>query len=519
MRLRVDLRGIGFWLLCTVWLMGCGPTLKLARQQEKQGKQDLALHTYRQIAKKEGSEEARRAQIAVVKLLLKRESWKPLSVEVSRLNSFLDADGPWYQRYHSQKTIWEQGFQEIKKVLLDGARFTFKKARRLGDPNAYIAAGKMYGLFVERFGKSKERAEAAAGRGVAFAVRGDCSGALRWFQRALQWSPGLRATPNTRTYLKDPQLNSPPEVLSQWLKWQAVRGDLGCRLRLWLEAKAHGDDKKKSAYADFATAEQAARAFVHRAPYLGGQDLLRHTLLLERAGAFLAALRLLVVIIDDNRSPRMYIVAKQRALQVFGKTNRWKPLLAVLVPKLAKIPFGKRDIFWKRVQYLSNLYSARKAQSMAQHKQGKAAVHELLKKYRQAPQQRQMLLYRAALIYELNLKQFSQALQLYGELITKHPKHPTVGKALYRSAQLFEKNKQLREAIRYYVRLGRFQPKHPIAPRSYFQAYMLQRKLGRRRSARRLRRLILRRYPTSLAAARLVKMRRRERRRRRRRRR
>lgn len=506
-------------ILVLLSLAGCSATLQQAQQQEKQGQLEQAEQSYSQIAKQEGTEDARLAQMAIIRLLVKREQWKRLSGEASRLASFLESDDPWYRQYRANETLWKQAQHSIAALLLYGARISLQKARSLGDPDAYIASGRLYGLYIERFKQGTAIAEAAAGRGVAFASRSDCREALPWFQRAMEWSPGLQALQKQMSE-SSIQLGQPDS--HPWLVWQAIRGELACRVQLWLESRqsdpasnrTHTSSATNPSFA-FVRVEQSARSFVHRDPVLGGSDLLHQSSLLERSGAYLASMKLLLILAEDTRIPALQNNAKQRILQIFGQSKQWKPLLFLLQQKLAQIPPTQQDLFWRRVQELGNLFQMRKAQVMAQQQQGRSAVQQLLQEYQGAPQQRQILLFRAALMTETDLRDVAGALGLYQKFLDAHVQDPLAMKVLYRMALLWERQKNPQKAIQFYLRLGGAYPKHPIAPRAFYQCFVLYQQLGQPRKAWAMRRHILRRYPTSLAARRLVSMKRKRRRRRR----
>lgn len=483
-------------------LLGCSPTLKDARVYQQQGQHRKALEAYRSIGRTGGSLKAFTAQHSVVQLTTQLERWKELPSEATKLASYLDPEDDFSKTYQKQPTIWKRSQEQAAQAFLTCGRKSLQRARRLGDPVAYVAAGRLFGLYLERFPKGPARIEAAASRGIALAVRGDCKSAMSLFDRATHWNRKATSTSsNVRTML--------------------FRGALGCRIRLWqerravlLEQVADGKRKPKQGKAMsqrfFRKVVVEAQTLLKIAPKRGAIDLLQHTSLLQKGGAFSGTLQLLLLVIDTSKHRPLVQIAKRKALQVFGGTRNWKPLILPLQRRLARVPKSRRDLFWNRVQTLVVLHGVREAQVLVQKKQPKKAAQMVMTAFQEAPKTREMqqTFYKAALVLE-EQKQWKPASKLFLALFERAPQGRLAPMALYRHADISKKKGRLPEAARSFELLANSYPKLKVAPRVFiaaralYEAYHVYRRMGAFSRARKVLAWMFKRYPSSLSVARM----------------
>lgn len=491
------------WLVCLLVLSACAPTLKEARQHRQAGRHQQALRAYRTIAQPGGSQQALQAQLAVVQLVSKLERWGELPSEGTRLASFLDPEDNWTKAHPPSSAVYKRGASQISQTLLTYGRIALTKARKQGEPVAYVAAGRLFGLYVERFPRGNARVEAAAGRGVALAIRGDCRAANRLFARAVSWTRQTQSktTPSVRRML--------------------LRGSLGCQVKLWQQKRARlieevADGKRKpkqgKAMSDafFKEVLKQGQELLQLAPKEGAVDLIQHARLLRRGGAFAGALQLLLLVVDGSPFPSAVQAAKQRALRVFGSTRNWSPLIKPLKARLIKVPSSKRDLFWRRVQSLVVLHGIREAQLLVQANKPKQAAQMMDTIYKEAPLTKEMLqsFYKGALVLE-EQKQFVVAAKIFRSLFERFPKHRIAPMALYRHADVMKKLGRLPIAARAFELLANSYPKLKVAPRVYiparalYESFHCYRRMGAFVRARRIARWLSRRYPRALSTVRL----------------
>jgi TolA-binding protein len=530
------------WIV--LFLCGCGVSLQQAREREDQGKHEQALIWYRQIAQREGTEEARLAQISVLRLLQQLSKWQEIPGESTRLVSFLDPEDTWMQKFQNNPVILQQGKDQIASALFDGGVYTLEQATKLGDPIAYIAAGQLFGLYLSRFPNGSERTKAAAGRGITFAVRGDCRTALKWLHRSIVQDKPKQLTPATIEAIGSVGVSKPPSVIehkakitdgigaskapgvitqriearsSLSLSEMAWRGLLGCQIRLWQEQRVAGKtaskgvDKTKKAASkvddlNFEQITVTARRVIEQAGQEGTADIFHHVERLLGGGAFVESLRLLLAVALYVKQPQLVEMSKRQMLQIFGMTEHWEPLLGPLQQHLEQIPPQQRDLFWQRVQSLISIHGLRQAQTLLTKRKARQAVPLLLSVYRTTPPQNEVIvmLYTAAIILE-EQREFEQAIYIYKMLFEGHPKNEIAPMARYRHSLSLEALQQLEKSAHSFMRLARYYPQHMIASRALYHAYQIFTRIQDQRRAAAMRSAILRRYPQSMEAQRLRK--------------
>jgi TolA-binding protein len=456
--------------------------LRDAQEAEKQKRYEEALQSYEQIAKRESDPDAAKAQAARISLLTQREAWRELLGETSALVNFLDADDPWSRRFRSQSALWMESQGLIEKTLLHCGRFSYQKAREHGDSMAFASSIRCFGLYLERFSQGDARQEAALRRGEALAIREGCLPALPWLERASR---------EDRAKKED-----------KGLGFAARLSLAGCHLRLWqLHREAPADPRWREANykpAPFQTHLESLRPLLKQQARPVAQLLLQQADQLQRKRFFTESLQLYLLLIAHKEKLPEIELAKQLALQVFGMTDNWAPLLAAMP---TPSPEEAKELFWQRVKTLVFIHGMRSAQRSLKRGNTDEAVAQYIKvhKLTQGHPEANTALYQAALALE-SRKALSKAREIYKRIYTDYPDDRLAVMAWFRFARLLQKEQKYLDAGRAYERLAYFHPLHMIAPRAYFHAAEAYKEQGLTDEYKRVRRLLKRRYPQSMEA-------------------
>jgi TolA-binding protein len=482
--------------LCVWWTvgsLGCVSSLEQARRSENAGQSRKALQEYRSLASQRLHPQSVQGQAGVVRMLVKRERWNEVAMAASNLGSFLDSEDEWYQRYANNAPVFQAARKTIATTLVEMGRKTHSLAKRIGSPQAYGAASGLFGAYLRFFPQGPYRAEAAAGKGESLSLRTNCKSALVFFREAIR-----------RLKQANPPGDGPSTSI---LRKRAKRGLLFCRIKGWMNAR----QAKTTAGSQqaFAGLLREAQQLLKEAPQEVAKDLMQHARSLRQAGAFPEALQLLLILIRSLPSHPLTMLARQRALQMFGRTKNWAPLLAAIGPLMPQSRAGiARTRFWRRVQTLSVLHGARRAAKLLAARRIRQAELLLLSvsRWSFALKHSRTALYQASLKLEGH-KRYRAAAVLYRRLYKSDPSHRVAIMAAYRHARMLERQRYNSMAAAWYEKLARNHPKSIIASRSLYRAWLIYRVQRRKEKRKQLRRWILRGYPRSMEAVRVRKRR------------
>lgn len=484
------------WFFCLVALLattqlGCGSaSLQQARSAEKRGELDKALEMYGKLARDPGNPKAIDAQYAVVSLLVNKERWREVLSESSRLASFFDPEDDWYKNHRARTAIWNPARQKVERLLTVSAEKALKQARHHGNPTTYIAGGHLYGLYIEHYPKGKKRYKAAMGRAFVMSIRSQCFLALKWFGRSVEW---VKESPLTKqqtfAFTQD-----------------AKRGTLGCRIKLWRRAQQEPITDKKQIKPRQRAKREGFQKLTKEA-----EELLKHpnvenlkvalqgALALQRDSHYAEALTFYLMIVRFGSHHPISALAKRSALQLFGRTSRWDLMLPQLMGYLRRTKGRPPTRFTKRLRILIVLHGLRQARPLLAQKKYKEAAKRFLAVHAMAPNDMRVL----SSLYDLGqrlekYKQNKTAAGVYRKMFEGQTKHKLTTRAMYRYAIVLHRLKRPLQAAKWLLTLANQHPKSIIASRALYMSYLLYKKNRYFRRARRLRRMLRKRYPRAM---------------------
>jgi len=489
-------------LLASVW-WGCqAATLQQARTAEQQKREKEALALYQMVAERSTDPDAAKARAERIRLLTRQEAWTTLLSETAALVNFLDKEDTWFQQFRNQPAVWESSERAIEGALVLCGRQAHQKAGLQGDPMAFAAVVRCFGLYLDHFSRGPHRQEAALRRGESLAVREGCLPALPWLRRAI--SPPPDPTPQI-----PPPISPHPPASTAEIVYHARLNLLRCEMRLW---QRHREDPQHARWRDpafqkqpFSTILASAVPLLQQKPQATARALIQQADLLQRKQALGQSLRTLLMVIQTLPNTPETQLAQMQALQIFGQTDNWAPLLAAIP---TPTPAQAKELFWQRVKTLVLIHGMRTAQALLQRGQTFQAVEQFLNvhKLTAGHPEANNALYQAALALE-SRNALPNARALYKRIYTESPDDRLALMAWYRYASLLKKERKFLEAGRSFERLAHLNPMHMITPRAYFNAYEAYQEQGLADEAKRIRRILQRQYPLSMEAKQFKKQR------------
>ncbi len=480
---------------------GCqAATLQQARDAEQQRREKDALALYQSVAERNIDPDAAQARAGRIRLLSRQEAWTTLLSETAALVNFLDKEDAWFQTFRNRQAIWEASQRAIQDALVFCGRSAHQKAGQQGDPMAFAAVVRCFGLYLEHFPRGAHHREAALRRGESLAIREGCLPALPWLRRAI--SPSQAPTPSL-----PPPSSHQPLASTEEIAYQARLNLLRCEMRLW---QRHREDPQNPRWRDpnfqkrpFAAILDSAAFLLKQKPQDTARALIQQADLLLRKQALGQSLRTLLLVIQTLPDAPETKLAQMQALQIFGQTDNWAPLLAAIP---TPSPAQAKELFWQRVKTLVLIHGMRTAQALLKRGQTFEAVAQFLKvhKLTAGHPEANTALYQAALALE-SRNALPNARTLYKRIYTESPDDRLALMAWYRYASLLKKERKFLEAGRSFERLAHLNPMHMITPRAYFNAYESYQEQGLADEAKRIRRILQRQYPLSMEAKQLRK--------------
>ncbi|MCB9640045.1 MAG: tetratricopeptide repeat protein [Myxococcales bacterium] len=482
-------------LLSLSLLGGCKTTtLQDARVAEQNKRFRDALWMYKSVAERDKEPHAALARASRIRLLTQQEKWPKLLEETASLVNFLDKEDAWYLRFHGDAQVWGPSQQAIEGALVMCGRQANTKASIQGDPMAFAAVVRCFGLYLEHFPRGAHHAEALLRRGEALAIRDGCLPALPWLRKAGNWSPPASPPKTNQSILPHKQI-----------RYFAKLDTLRCEMRLW---QRYRDEPKHPRWRDpifrkrsFDEILRDAGPLLKEHPSKTAQALMQQADILLKKRAFTQSLQTLMHLIQNYSHLPEIKIAQMQALQVFGQTEDWTPLLAA-IPQ--PTPAQAKEVFWQRMKTLALIHGMRTAQALLKRGQTFQAVEMFIKvhKLTAGHPQANTALYQAALALE-SRNALPKARELYKRIYKESPYDPLALRAWFRYATLLKKERKFLEAGRSFERLAHLNPMHMITPRAYYNAYLSYQEQGLEDEARRIRRILRRQYPLSMEAKQL----------------